>query len=103
MKRSCETQREAGSSKKRRVEYATFKKWQRDLDREYQTMSWLNCSSETEHRKKVVAQLKCKACTEFVERIRGRKNFCEKWIVGADSVRISNVRDHANTHMQWRS
>ncbi len=42
-----------------------------------------------------MAQLKCKACAEFVERIRGRKNFSDKWIVGADSVRISNVRDHA--------
>jgi len=95
MKRRCETQEEAGSSKKRRVEYAICKKWQHDLDREYQTLSWLDCSSETERGKKVVAQLKCKACTEFVERIRGRKNFSDKWIAGADSVRISNVRDHA--------
>ena len=88
-------QDEAGAIKKRRIDYATFQKWQRDLDREYQTMSWLDCSSEKERGKKVVTQLKCKVCSEFVERIRGRKNFSDKWIVGADSVRVSNVRDHA--------
>ena len=32
-----ETQDEAGCSKKRRVEHATFLKWKRDLDREHQT------------------------------------------------------------------
>ncbi len=58
-------------------------------------MSWLDCNAEKEGGKKVVAKLKCKVCTEFVDKIRGRKNFSEKWIVGADSVRISNVRDHA--------
>ena len=42
-----------------------------------------------------MTQLKCKVCSEFVERIRGRKNFSDKWIVGADSVRVSNVCDHA--------
>ena len=48
--------------------------------------------------KKVVARLKCKVCTEFVDKIRGRKNFSDKWIVGADSVRISNVHDHARNN-----
>ena len=32
-----ETQDEAGCSKKRRVEHATFLKWKRDLDCEHQT------------------------------------------------------------------
>ena len=39
--------------------------------------------------------MKCKVCSEFEHNIKGRKNFSDKWIVGADSVRISNVRDHA--------
>ena len=80
---------------RQRVDYATFQKWQRDLDREYQTLSWLDCSTEKERGKKVVDKLKCKACSEFVDRIRSRKNFSDKWVVGADSVRVSNVRDHA--------
>ena len=46
--------------------------------------------------------LKCKVCNEFVNKIKGRKNFCEKWI---DSVCISSVRDHArnNQHVHAMS
>ena len=39
--------------------------------------------------RKVVAKLKCRVCTEFVNKIQYRKNFSQKWIVGADSVSIS--------------
>ena len=70
---------------KRRVDYATFQKWQRDFDCEYQTMSWLDCSTE-KCGKKVVDKLKCKVCSEFVDRIRSSKNFSDKWIVGANSI-----------------
>ena len=44
-------------------------------------------------------------CTEFVDRIRGRKHFSDKWICGADSVRTSNVCDHAHNdqHMHAMS
>ena len=58
-------------------------------------MSWLLCTSEMDGGKKVVSQLKCKVCVDFADRIRSSENFSDKWIVGADSVRISNVRDHA--------
>ena len=95
MKRSQDESGTCSTIKKRHVDYATFQKWQRYLDREYQTMTWLDYSSEKEQGKKVVVQLKCKVWSDFVEKIRGRKNFSEKWIVGADSVRLSNVRDHA--------
>ena len=46
---------------------------------------------------KVVTKLKCKVCVEFVEKIKGRKNFSDRWIVGAYSVRISNVCDHTKS------
>ena len=46
----------------------------------------------------MVSQLKCKVCSEFMDRIRGSKNFSDKWIVGADSVRVSNVRDHVQSN-----
>ena len=95
MKRRRDTQSGAGNAKKR-VTHATFTKWQRDLDRDCQTMTWLDCETMTESGKKVVEKLKCKVCTEFVDKIRGRKNFSDKWICGADSVRTSNVRDHAH-------
>ena len=51
----------------------------------------------------MVHKLKCKACTEFVDRIRGSRNFSDKWIVGADSVRLSNVRDHAQNNQHLRA
>ena len=97
MKQRCEGQDEADSAKKRCVEYATFQKWQRDLDHELQMMSWLYCIAEKQGARKVVAKLKCKVCSDFADRIRGRKNFSDKWIVKADLVRISNVCDHART------
>ena len=30
-----------------------------------------------------------------MERIEHRRNFSERWIIGADSVRTSNIRDHS--------
>ena len=97
MKRGSTAQEGGSDTKRRRVAYTTFQKWQRELDREYQTMSWLDCSSEYENGKKVVSQLKCKVCCKFVERIRASKNFSDKKIVGADSVRVSNVRDQVQS------
>ena len=61
MKRGGAGTQEGGSdTKKWRGGYATFQKWQRELDRKYQKMSWLDCSSEYESEKKVVTRLKCK-------------------------------------------
>ena len=42
----------------------------------------------------MVEKLKRKVCTKFQSSIQDRKNFSNKWIVGAESVRASNVRDH---------
>ena len=80
MKRRRETQDEGelAGAKKRRVDFTTFQKWQRDLDREYQTKSWLDCDAEKEGAKKVVTKLKCKVRAEFVEKIEGRKNFSDR-------------------------
>ena len=58
-------------------------------------MSWLDCSCDREGDKKPVNKLSCKVCSEFVDRMRGMKNFSDKWIVGADSIRVSNVQEHA--------
>ncbi len=39
--------------------------------------------------------MKCKVCTKFQPSIEGRNNYSSKWIIGADSIRASNVKDHA--------
>ena len=47
------------------------------------------------HRGKV-EKLKCKVCAKYKDRIISRKNFSGKWIDGADSVRTTNLIDHAS-------
>lgn len=74
-----------------------LQKWQHELDREYQTMTWLDSSSEYEGRKKVVSQLKCKVCSEILDRIRGRRNFSDEWIVCTNLVRVNNICDHVQS------
>lgn len=55
MKRDDYSQEGAGDIEKQRVSYTAFQKWQCELDREYQTMSRLDCSSEYKGGKKVKA------------------------------------------------
>ena len=95
MKRHRDTQSEAGNAQKH-MTHDTFVKWKRDLDRECQTITWLDFETGMENGKKIVDKLKCTVCTEFVDKIHGRKHFSDKWIRGSDSVRTSNVRDHAH-------
>ncbi len=83
------------ASKKRVVTYSTFQKWQEDFDKEWNTISWLDCEARLINGKKVVEKMKCKVCTKFQPSIEGRKNYSSKWIIGADSIRASNVKDHA--------
>lgn len=46
---------------------------------------------------KVVVKLKCRLCSIINDKIVGRKNFSDKWINGAESVRSTNIVDHANS------
>ena len=85
------------SAKKRSVAHSTFVKWQAELDR-MSGMSWLNCEVSMSGAKKIVAKLKCKVCVKFESKIAGRRNYSNKWIVRADSVRTSNIKEHARAH-----
>ena len=88
--------REEAGAEKKLVTYDTYKKWRIEYDRECSTMSWLDCETTTAaNGKRVVNKLKCKVCSRFKDKISGRKNFSNKWIVGAESIRTSNVRDHS--------
>ena len=43
-------------------------------------------------------KLKCRICTKHSNRITvRRRNVSDKWIVGADCVKTTNIRDHANS------
>ena len=74
---------------RRKIDHSTFKKWQRDFDRSYKTLTWLECVTSVENGNKVVKKLTCAVCKKFKEKIMGRKNFSNKWIVGAESIRTS--------------
>ena len=50
----------------------------------------------TQGGKKVVKKLKAKACMRFADKIMCRRNFSEKWTIGADSMCTSHVHNHAN-------
>ena len=79
-----------------RNERTPFQKWKVDLDHECQTMSWLDCDTELDlGTQKVVRKLRCSVCTKFKANIASRRNFSEKWLCGADSLRTSNIKDHA--------
>ena len=80
--------------KKRRVKYETYKKWVVEYDKDCQTMTWLDYETENDAGVKVVTSLKCRMYSKYKDNIMGRKNFNEKWITGADSVKTT---DHAKS------
>ena len=100
MKRALSSSDEASTSeaKKRKVTYATYQKWKNELDRDCQTVSWLDCESKVVAGKRIVSKLRCSTCAKFKAKIGSRRHFSDRWIVGADSVRTSNIRDHARAH-----
>lgn len=105
MKRArAESGRESSESdiaKKRRVEVKSYQKWQKELDKDYQTLSWLECTTTTS--KDLVDELKCKVCAKFMDKLVGMRNFNDKWICVAKSLRISNIKDHAKSDQHARA
>ena len=55
----------APGAKKRKLVYATFSKWKVDMDKECQTVTWLNCDTEVQAGKRFVTKLRCSVCTKF--------------------------------------
>ena len=89
----------AGTSgaKRRKVKHDTYQKWLKQYDRECQTVTWLDCETSIDGGVKLMTKLKCRVCTKYRDRILGQKNFSDKWISGADSVRTTNVVDQAKS------
>ena len=80
--------------KKRKVLYSTYKKWRHDFDHNCQTVTWLRCEMEITGGKWWVKCLTCTVCTKYKDRFVGRR---EHWITEADSLRTSNICDHAHS------
>ena len=47
-------------------------KWQQELDKEIQTVSWLECEPEVEDGKKVVKKISCLVCKKYQDHIKAR-------------------------------
>ena len=83
-------------NKSRQVSVATFKQWQTEYEKEYQSLSWLRCRTDS-HDPSLVNTLTCAVCTRFKANIRGLKNFSSAWISGSNNHRTSNIVDHAKS------
>ena len=96
MKRGAPTLEDGASSLKQRrtISYSTFRKWQTELDKDCQTVTWLECDKTATG---TVTALKCGICIRFQSAIERRRNYSDRWVIGAESLRTSNIRDHAKT------
>ena len=89
------------SSKKRTVTRKTVEGWISQYDKEFHTMRWLDFSMAGD--RKHVAQVRCKVCCEFSERLISLRNYRPTFIEGTDNVRSSAVVDHAKSAMHARA
>ena len=82
-------------STKRKVTFSTYQKWRRDFYSELKAVTWTGCATETSAGKTYMTHLKCTICAKYKSRIIRRRNYSNRWITGADSLRTSTIRDHA--------
>ena len=59
---------------KRQVTKDTFQKWQRNYERDYQSMVWLRAELDSQD-KSLVSTLSCAVCQKHESQICGIKNF----------------------------
>ena len=74
------------SPKRRKVMQLTFKKWQTQHEKEYQTLSWLHSNSDS--KTALIKALWCAVCRKFEDRI------CSVTEVCYASKQTENLLDH---------
>ena len=76
----------ASKRAKRQVSVATCEKWQREFDREYQSLLWLRYDVDKADRS-LVATLWCEVCRGPTRRrIRFMRNFSGVWVSGSTNL-----------------
>lgn len=60
--------------KPRYIQYDMSKKWNRELDKEFNTVMWLECEILMASGKKMVRVLKCSVYSKYRIRIRSSRN-----------------------------
>ena len=96
MKRASGKDSADTAPKRRIVSLATFRKWQTQYEREYQTMSWLHCDTDASDDN-CVKTLWCHACRGNEDKIIGLKNYSSAWVSGSTNHKINCVIDHARS------
>ena len=81
----------AAQSRGERSATARFESGKRSSTKRAKLLRGLNV------KKLLQGQLKCGICIRFQSAIERRRNYSDKWVVGAESVRTSNIKDHAKT------
>ena len=84
----------SSSAKRRKVSIATNQKWKAEFDKERKTVTWLDCDTTGTGSRKTVDNIKRSVCIKYEAKIQTRRNYSNKWVVGADSVRCSNIKNH---------
>ena len=77
-KRHSSPTRTSSVVKRRSVSYSTYTRWRGELDKECQTLSWLDCDYIGKGTKRVVEKLKCSVCIRYKSQIESRRNFSDK-------------------------
>lgn len=93
-----DTTEESSTSKKpkRQLTVATFEKWQRNYEREYQSLTWLRCTTIKEDST-MVQNLFCDICKRYEDHLQGMRNYSSIWITGSRNLKASNLIDHAKS------
>ena len=86
----------ADKKKRRQVSVATFKRWQNEYEKEYQSLSWLHCMTD-EHDPSLVNTSTCAVCTRFEANIRGLKNFLVLGYLDLTTIERVTSLDHAKS------
>ena len=87
-------------AKRRKVTVSTVNKWKIENDKALNTSMWLTFEKLGRDH---VALLKCTVCGRFEEKLRGCRNYNPAFVVGTTNLRVSAVKDHADTDMHKRS
>ncbi len=86
----------ASKRTKRQVTVATCEKWQRDFNRDYQSLLWLRYDVDKADRS-LVDTLYCEVCRTYKDKIRFIRNFSGVWVTGSTNHKSSNIVDHGNS------
>ena len=86
---------------KRTVTRKTIEGWISQYDKEFHMIRWLDFSMRSDG--KHVAEVRCKICAEFRERLVSLRNYRPTFIEGTDNVRSSAIVDHAKSAMHARA